>query len=283
MLDQLFDSWSADRAAGLDSVMLAPTRDLVADLNQRARTARLDGTIPDAEVELADGNHASAGDVIITRRNDRRLQLNATNWVKNGDRWTIHSITDHGVRVRHTQTGRHITLPADYIAEWAELGYATTTHTAQGVTADTCHGMLTGDETRQQAYTMLTRGRHTNTCYLTVVGDGDPHTLIHPEVVHPATAVDQLEHILARDESPLSATTTLRQAGDPKLLLGDATARYADAVVFAADHTASAADRHTITVAADRLLPGLTRADAWPAMLAQLLTINADNLSLIHI
>jgi DNA primase catalytic core len=276
MLDQLFSDWASDRASGLDSIMLAPTREFVAQLNQRAREDRLSGATPDGEVELADGNQASTGDVIITRRNDRRLRLNATDWVKNGDRWTVTSIRQDSIRVRHTQAGRHTTLPRDYVAEWAELGYATTTHTAQGVTADTCHGLLTGEETRQQAYTMLTRGRHTNTCYLTVAGDGDPHTLIHPEVVHPATAVDQLERVLARDESPLSATTTLRQAGDPALLLGDACARYADAIVFAADHTTSPADRHTIEVAAGRLLPGITKANAWPALLAQLLSINAD-------
>ena len=40
-------------------------------------------------MRLADGNRASVGDVIITRSNDRRLRLTATDWVKNGDRWTI--------------------------------------------------------------------------------------------------------------------------------------------------------------------------------------------------
>ena len=277
MLDAVFTNWAADRERGRDSVMLAPTRDLVSQLNQRARSHRLDGTAPAAEIALADGNHASPGDVVITRRNDRRLRLNATDWVKNGDRWTIQTIASDGVRVRHTQTGRHITLPTDYVAEWVELGYATTTHSAQGVTADTCHGLLTGDETRQQAYTMLTRGRHTNTAYLVTSGDGDPHTLIHPEVINPATGVDQLEHILARDESPLSASTTLRQAADPRTLLGNAAASYSDAIIFAADHTTSPADRHTIQRAVDRILPGITRADAWPSLFARLLTIAADH------
>ncbi|MEA5055705.1 MAG: AAA family ATPase, partial [Propionicimonas sp.] len=277
MLDQLFEHWADDRATGLDSVMLAPTRDLVSQLNQRARDHRLGGTLPDAEVDLADGNRASAGDVIITRRTNRKHALNATDWVKNGDRWTVQAITAGGIHARHTRSGRHVWLPPDYVAESVELGYASTTHTAQGITADTMHGLLAGTETRQQAYTMLTRGRRTNTCYLTVTGDGDLHTLIHPEVVHPATAVDQLERILARDESPLSATTTLRQASDPAQLLGDASVRYADAIVFAADHTTSPADRHTIQVAVDRLLPGLTKADAWPALFAQLLSINADH------
>ena len=32
-----FTAWVADRAAGLDAIMLAPTRELVAELNRRAR------------------------------------------------------------------------------------------------------------------------------------------------------------------------------------------------------------------------------------------------------
>ncbi len=123
---------------------------------------------------------------------------------------------------------------------------------------------------------MLTRGRHSNTAYLITVGDGDPHSLIHPDTINPATPTDQLERILARDESPLSATTQLRQATDPTVRLGDAAGRYRDAIVFAAGHIASDADRHTIAFAAERLLPGITKAEAWPALLAQLLTIEAD-------
>ena len=61
-------------AAGLDAIMLAPTRELVADLNRRARDHRLADDAPEpAKCELADGNQASVGDLIITRSNDRRL------------------------------------------------------------------------------------------------------------------------------------------------------------------------------------------------------------------
>jgi hypothetical protein len=61
----------------------------VAELNRRAREHRLDHCAATVEVALADGNWASVGDVIITRSNDRRLRVTATDWVKNGDRWTI--------------------------------------------------------------------------------------------------------------------------------------------------------------------------------------------------
>ena len=103
--------------------MLAPTRELVRALNQRAQDHRL-ASAARAEVELADGNQASVGDLIITRSNDRRLRRAATDWVKNGDRWTILNLTrTGGLRVRHVRNGRIVTLPAGYVSTAAELGY----------------------------------------------------------------------------------------------------------------------------------------------------------------
>src|SRR6185436_13386685 len=169
-----------------------------------------------SEVSLADGNQASLGDVIITRANDRRLRLTATDWVKNGDRWTITHISKQGdLTARHTASHRTVRLPAGYVQTSTGLGYATTIHAAQGVTADTMHGLVTGLESRQQLYTMLARGRITNHLYLQVVGDGDPHTVIRPLTFTPPTPTEILEQILARDDVPTSATTQLRQLSDP--------------------------------------------------------------------
>ena len=42
--EDLFTAWQADRRHGLDALMLAPTRELAADLNHRARTHRLTQT-----------------------------------------------------------------------------------------------------------------------------------------------------------------------------------------------------------------------------------------------
>jgi AAA domain len=159
LTENLFGAWRVDRRDGLDSIMLAPARDLVAELNRRAQAHRLaSAPITGAEIPLADGNRASVGELIITRHNDRRLRTSAVDWVKNGDRWTV--LTTHrdgGLQVQHRRTGRTIQLPASYVQDWVELGYATTIHTAQGITADTMHGLITGHESRQQLYTMCTR------------------------------------------------------------------------------------------------------------------------------
>jgi hypothetical protein len=46
--------------------MLAPTRELVSRLNQRAQDHRLAGATPGPQADLDDGNRASIGDLIIT-------------------------------------------------------------------------------------------------------------------------------------------------------------------------------------------------------------------------
>ena len=224
---------------------------------------------------MADGNQASVGDLIITRSNDRRLRVTATDWVKNGDRWTILNLTrTGGLRVRHARNGRILTLPAGYVSTATELGYATTVHTAQGVTADTMHGVVTGVESRQQLYTMLTRGRTANHLYVSVVGDGDPHAVIQPDSLHPRTATELLEQILARDASPQSATTLQREQQDPAVRLGAATARYLDALHLAAEHLAGP-EMVGIGERADRLLNGLTGQPAWPTLRAHLMLLAA--------
>ena len=237
--EDAFTAWVKDRAAGLDAIMLAPTRELVAELNRRAREHRLDHTASWSEVHLADGNQASVGDVIITRRNDRRLRITATDWVKNGDRWTIIDIGRRAdLTVRHNSSHLTVRLPIDYVRTSTGLGYATTIHSAQGVSADTMHGLLTGQESRQQLYTMLTRGRHANHLYLQVVGDGDPHTLIQPDTFSPRTPSETLQQILARDETPVSASTVLRELNDPAARLFQAVQRYTDGLHVAAEQLA---------------------------------------------
>jgi AAA domain/TrwC relaxase len=274
--DDAFAAWVEDRAVGLDAIMLAPTRELVAELNRRARDHRLGNVAIGREVLLADENRASVGDVIITRANDRRLRLSATDWVKNGDRWRITRIGRGGdLTVRQAYSRLAVRLPSDYVRASTGLGYATTIHAAQGVSADTMHGLLTGQESRQQLYTMLSRGRHANHMYLQVVGDGDPHTLIRPDSISPRTPSETLQQILARDEAPVSASTMLRELNDPAVRLFQAVQRYTDSLQVAAEqllgpHTIAELDQ------ADHYIPGLTTEPAWPTLRADLIALAAE-------
>jgi hypothetical protein len=173
------------------------------------------------------------------------------------------------------RNGRTVTLPANYVQTFVELGYATTVHTAQGVTADTMHGVVTSGESRQQLYTMITRGRSANHVYVAVVGDGDPHTVLKPDNVHLRTATELLEQILARDASLQSATTLQREWQHATAGLGAATARYLDALHLAAEHVAGPQAVASLDQSADRLLNGLTEEPAWPTLRGHLLLLAA--------
>ncbi|GIG23327.1 hypothetical protein Cch01nite_40510 [Cellulomonas chitinilytica] len=276
LIDEVFDAWAADRAAGRNSIMLAPTRELVGELNRRAHAHALEGTAPTTWTTLSDGNATSVGDTIITRTNDRRLRLTASDWVKNGDRWTITDIRlDGSVTAQHLAHGMRITLPPDYVSKSVELGYASTIHAAQGLTADAGHTLLTGQESRQLVYTAATRGKGANHLYLQLVDDGDEHNVIRPEHLHPLTATDVLERILANDGAARSASTMARDEIDPAVQLGDAAARYADSLYVGAEQLVGADALSRLDAQADTIQPNLTDAAAWPTLRAHLVLLGA--------
>ncbi|MGH3371770.1 MAG: ATP-dependent DNA helicase, partial [Nocardioidaceae bacterium] len=233
VVDEVLDAWQREQDAGRDCLMLAPTHELVRELNERARTTRLADAVVEEEIRLRDGTHASVGDVVLTRRNDRRLGLTSTDWVKNGDRWTVTGVHDGTLSVRHRDSGLATVLPSEYVAAHVELGYASTVHSAQGLTADVMHGVVTGEETRQLLYTMLTRGRAENHVHVITDALSNEHEFELPGITEQLTATEALERVLARDGAAVSATSTRDLAATPESRLHDAATRYNDALAFA--------------------------------------------------
>ena len=69
-----------------------------------------------------------------------------------------------------------------------------------------------------------------------------------------------------------------RDADDPAARLGDAAARYVDALYVAAEHRLGPAQVARLDAAADQIVPGLTGAPAWPTLRAHLLLLVAHGL-----
>ncbi|MFI6428607.1 hypothetical protein [Promicromonospora sp. NPDC050880] len=171
MVETAYAAWQAGLTAGKASVLVASDSETVRAVNERARIERLHtgATDPGRAVRLADGLDASAGDTVITRRNDRRLSTRNGAWVRNGDRWTLVKVRMDGsvvLRQPEAKYGNTIVLPAAYAAEHLDLGYAVTTHRAQGLTVDTGHLIAGPGMTRENLYVGLTRGRESNTAYV---------------------------------------------------------------------------------------------------------------------
>ena len=280
--DMAYTAWAADLDAGKDSILLAPTNDIVDTLNARARLDRLAAADPKTlhgkEIILSDKLAASPGDLIRTRRNARRIHIGRKDYVRNGYRYQIIETNDDGsIKARHLGSGTMVRLTSGYVKKHVTLGYAATIDSAQGLTAGhACHIVGAGTLTRQLLYVALTRGRMENHIYLSTA-ESDPHRVISPKATHPETAVDVLSATLRRDGAQVSATTAARDAADPFARLGPAAAMYYDALGEAAHQAASPAALAQLHITADQLYPGLTRAQAWPVLFKHLAIIAADS------
>ncbi|WP_433600382.1 MobF family relaxase [Nocardia sp. CA-135953] len=280
--DSAYRAWAADTAVGRDAVMLAPTHEIVATLNLRARADRLarSHTPVGREVELSDGLLASAGDTIRTGENNPRLRISRTDYVRNGYRWVVTAVhPDGSVEAVHLRDGRkpgrRVVLPPEYLRAAVSLGYAGTIDSAQGTTSEICHGVLLGGESRQQLYVMATRGALANHIWIATALDGTNQSLLTERAALPRTAIDILIEILSRDGTQKSATTMQREAMDPLTRFGPLVDTYTDALGALAEHALGPAALEHIERSAVRLLPGLTEAPAWPTLRQHLATIAA--------
>ncbi len=187
-LDQVFTHWTRSRAAGQDALMLARTRLDVDALNTRARAAALATGQVHGPVTRAGERDWQAGDLLRTRRNNRRLTLAAAHasgdpgqvsghdaeHVRNGDRFRVLGPGSAGGLFVEDLTGRgRVILPADYL-EHVEYGWASTIDSAQGATADLGLVLVRPGMDREHLYVAMTRGRHGNHAYVTPDPTHDP-------------------------------------------------------------------------------------------------------------
>ncbi|RKW69806.1 hypothetical protein DWQ67_11905 [Galactobacter caseinivorans] len=213
MIDAAYAAWRRDLVAGRATVLVSDSNESVTALNNRARTDLiLDGTVRGSrESELHDGTRAASGDIVITRRNDRRL-LAGRGWVRNGDRWNVVDVRrDRLMLVRRAGSSRRnsVLLPADYVTEHVELGYAVTSFRAQGLTTDTTHVLVDSTMTRETLYVAMTRGRDANVAYVTVDKPDASHDGPHPGENDEVTGRSVLEGVLQHVGAELSAHETI--------------------------------------------------------------------------
>src|SRR6478672_4985943 len=285
--DLVYQGWAADTAAGVDSVMIAPTLEMVADLNARARTDRITaaGGVTGPELVLPNGERVSTGDTVITKRNKRTLSMGGTDFVRNNYRWTVDKINADGSLLA-TEITRGVTrvLPAWYVtAGFLRLGYAYTHASVQGMTVGTAHTrkgtahtVVTDRMTRQDLYPTLTRATDGTHAYVILGGAGDPHEVITPDAIQPPTAIEVLTAVIGRDGAARSATTEIRDAQDPGLRVGHAAAAYVHALTTGAMTVLGPARVQAITAGAEDAVPGVTTAPAWETLLGHLAVLALD-------
>ncbi len=174
MATDALDGYRKDVAVGKDALLLCDATEMADALNRRIH----DDTIPTEAptVTAARGQRIATGDLILSRRNDPTLNIwdatdrdsAAADPVRNGDRWRVAAIdtkTGRVAAIRLTDRAGAV-FDADYVRGHITHGYATTVHTAQGVTADSTHAVLGENITRSMLYVAMTRARDADTAYL---------------------------------------------------------------------------------------------------------------------
>ena len=162
-------AWREARGRGETVALMANSTETVATLNQLAQLSRIAvGELDPRGSRLGVGEGwMLAGDEVVTRRNDRSLRTDQGFMVKNRDHWTITDIHTDGSVSLDGRTGA-ARLPADYVREHLELGYAQTSHATQGRTVDTALLLIDAPTDGRGIYTPMTRGRDSNHVYVVV-------------------------------------------------------------------------------------------------------------------
>ena len=212
VLDALYAAWRADVEDGKTSLMVAADGASVAELNLLARAGRVAaGTVERDGVALAGGAVAGVGDLVVTRRNDRSL-VTGRGFVKNGDRFVVTATgKDATLTLRRLGGSGEVVLPAAYVAEHVELGYATSCHRAQGQTVDTAHVLVSPAISRELLYVAATRGREENRLYVETAFDPDPETG-HAALTPRQAAREVLRDVLRNAGAEVSAHEALAAA-----------------------------------------------------------------------
>jgi TrwC relaxase/AAA domain len=246
-MDQAAKAYVASYLAGRDVILTAADWARCRELAMRIRDDLIHLGHVDARqsVRIAEGAEASAGDLVICRGNDHRLEAGEPGrGLANGDILRIEAITSGGLVVRRLldpdpATGqRRYTEQAFHYQGYrtCDLAYAVSGHSAQGGTVHTGITLVTGNEDRQWLYAALTRGTDANLVFVSTtpakVADPAPGTRPAPELERhernrqerdgylptqrpaapggagPREPIAVLADILDRDGAELSATQT---------------------------------------------------------------------------
>ena len=279
--EHAYQAWAADRAAGRDAVMLAPTREIVAELNTRARADRLAAAHrarADTDGGRTSGRAGTRGcpgrrDPGQRRRRDHHPPQRphvAHHRAPTGSRTATGSRSTRSATTARCGCGTWppaATSPCrpSYVASTSRSATPAPCTPPKASPPTSATLVATGEETRQLLYVGLTRGRDANHVYLAAAGDGDPHTVITRDALLPPTGAD----ILDPDPGPGRLPGLGHQRPPRRRRPGGRARRGRDPLLRrAADRrrpTTSVPERlAAIDAAANATLPGLPRTAGLP-------------------
>ena len=223
MLDKAAADYLADISSGKTSLLIAATNRDVAELNETIRAHYIAQSVVDTTVEaqLSRGEKAGLGDTILARKNQTFYddETATSTRINNGTLMTVTGISENGsITARNTATGEELCLPADYVHDNVQLGYAATVHRAQGSTVDCTRAVIDHHVDRAGLYVALTRGKLANHIYAVtehqldeLAEEGHYH---YQGKDHAPSTRDVFNKAISRDNSPKAAREVIADVVD---------------------------------------------------------------------
>ncbi len=178
MAEQACRAYLAEYLAGTDVILTAFEHRECHDLSRRIQGYLLAwGRLQRGKsAALDDGAAAYAGDLIVARQNDNRLQAGEpAHTLANGDLLRVEAIGEDQLTVsRLIRPGQRsgscgwspaFTISRAYAAEHCDLGYALTWHTVEGQTVAAGIALANNSRSRRDLYVAMSRGGQRNEIY----------------------------------------------------------------------------------------------------------------------
>ncbi len=200
-IERIARDWLGHHVDGKTVAIVASTNDHVDALNDAIQQVRLTvgDLAPHVAVPIGGREHARVGEIVATRRNDRRLCTERGEPVRSRDRWTVIAThPDGALTVSHLGGHGTVTLPADYSRQHVRLGYAATEHGHQGDTVDIALALVSSATTHRGLYVAVTRGRDENRIHVIT------------DTTDVGEARDVLDAVLVYDRADIPAVTPRR-------------------------------------------------------------------------
>ena len=216
MIADAVEAHLGDLGAEIDSVVIASRKEDVATANNLIQSELIERGVVRASssgIALADDARAHLGDTILTRKNDT---LPSGRRVLNGERFEVAGLLDDGSLAVKELNGKNKTmvLPADYVREHVQLGYASTVYRAQGITVENARAIVGAETDRRALYVAMTRAKWQNHVY---VADDLPFDFDAEQAHWHMSGEDKpdyndiLERIVLRDSGQRSASDQHRE------------------------------------------------------------------------
>jgi conjugative relaxase-like TrwC/TraI family protein len=190
MAADAMQAYIAARADGKDVAIICDKWEIADAINRRLHDTYTAADTPN--VRVARDQEVRVGDLILSRNNDATVDVrpgplrtrgDRVDQVRNGNRWRVAGIdTSRGrIAAERVSDKARAVFEHEYASEHITLGYATTVHSAQGITvgdtntAGVCYAILSEHATRAMAYVAMTRGKDENHAfvYQPITGEAD--------------------------------------------------------------------------------------------------------------